>query len=438
MDIPKSSFPRVVIIGGGFGGINIAKRLCRRNFQVVLLDKHNYHTFQPLLYQVATAALEPASISFPIRKIFHKEKDFYFRMAEVKDVDSAKKMIHTEIGELHYDHLVIATGSQTNYFGMEGLIISSMPMKTVPEAQDLRSLMLQNFEKALSIENKRKKKSLMTFAIAGAGPTGVELAGALGELKMQILPKDYPELDFSKMRILLIQSGKRVLPALSETSSAKAQRFLEKLGVEVILNTRVLDYFGDYIQTNNKDFAARTLIWTTGVRGCPIGGIPADVIDKRSQRMHVDTFNRVNGYEDIFAIGDCAAMVSEEYPGGHPQVAPAAIQQGRHLADNLHRQQKGQPMKPFKYMNKGAMATIGRNKAVVEFAGLKMAGFVAWFIWMFVHLMSLIGFRNRVVVLFDWTRSYFNHDKGVRVIFQQFDLMEEKKKRKREMLNEEV
>ncbi|MCB0430933.1 MAG: NAD(P)/FAD-dependent oxidoreductase [Flavobacteriales bacterium] len=437
MEIPITASPRVVIIGGGFGGIHLARKLRNKGFQVVLVDKQNFHTFQPLLYQVATAALDPASISFPIRKIFHGYDDYYFRMADVREIKADEKMVYTDIGEIQYDYLVIATGSQTNYFGMEGLIISSMPMKSVAEAIDLRSLILQNFEKALSIQNERKKDSLMTFAIAGAGPTGVELAGAIGELKKNILPRDYPELDFSRMRILLIQSGNRVLPALSEKSSVRAKRFLEKLGVEVVLNTRVLDYFGDYIQTNQKDYTARTLIWTTGVKGCPVDGLPADSIEKRNRRILVDVYNRVEGSEHVFAIGDCAAMISDAFPNGHPQVAPAAIQQGVLLAENLERLLKNKPLKPFRYRDKGSMATIGKNKAVVEVGRLKTGGFLAWFVWMFIHLMSLVGFRNKLIVFLDWTRSYFNNDKGVRVIFQQFDLMEEKKRRKKEMLKEE-
>ena len=436
IDIPKSDLKRVVIAGGGFGGINLAKGLKDSQYQVVLLDKHNYHSFQPLLYQVATSALDPSAISFPIRKIFQKQKNFFFRMAEISNINTETKTIETTIGELEYDYLVLATGSQTNYFGMEGLIISSMPMKSVAEAIDLRGLILQNFEKALGIRNLRKKESLMTFIIAGAGPTGVELAGSIAELKRYILPHDYPEHDFKMMRILLIQAGSRVLPSFSEKSSAKALKYLEELGVEVILNKRVKDYFGDYISTDKEDYTARTLIWTTGVKGCPVNGLHESLVDKMSKRMIVDEYNRIKGFNDVFAIGDCAQMVTEKTPRGHPQVAPAAIQQGTLLAKNLILLSNNKSMKAFAYRDKGAMATIGKDRAVVEVKGFKAYGFIAWAMWMFVHLMSLVGSRNKIVVLFDWVKGYFSHDKGLRIIFEQFDLMEEKKRRKRKMLNE--
>jgi len=429
--IPTSNQPRVVIVGGGFGGIEVAKNLKNSGYQVVMLDKHNYHSFQPLLYQVATSALEADSIAFPLRKIFKEYEDFYFRMAEVNDIIPEENLVISSVNEIAYDHLVIATGSQTNYMGNEGLTISSMPMKTIPEALNLRSLIFQNFEKALVISNERKRQGLMNFVIAGAGPTGVELAGALGELKSHILPKDYPELDLSMMQIYLIQSSDRVLPALSTASSEKAKRYLEKLGVNVVLNTRVLDYFGDYVQTNTgKDVVAKTLIWTAGVVGAPVKGIDAKSI-VRGNRIAVDEFNRVKGHENIYAIGDVAAMISEEIPMGHPMVAPVAIQQGKNLAKNFKRIAQQKAMLPFNYLDKGAMATIGKNKAVVEIGKMKLGGAFAWYIWMFVHLMSLVGFRNRVVVFFNWTRNYFNSDRGMRLIIIPFKLSKEKRQRKK-------
>lgn len=430
VNIPESNTKRIVIVGGGFGGITIAKLLCRKDYQVVLVDKNNYHTFQPLLYQVATATLEPDSIAYPIREIFKKEKDFYFRMASVEQVISEENKVITDTGDLFYDYLVIATGSDTNYFGMEGLQIHSMPMKNVLEALDLRHLILQNFEKALGIKNERKKKSLMNFVIAGAGPTGVELAGAIGEMKKHIFPKDYPELDIAQMKIYLIQSGGRVLPALSEKSSVKAKKYLEELGVEVVLNTRVVDYFGDYVQTNTgKDFIARTLIWTTGVVAMPIGGLSVESISK-SKRIIVDEINKVKGYENIFAIGDVAGMLSSEFPNGHPMVAPVAIQQAKNLSKNLPMIIKGKPTKAFKYFDKGVMATIGKDRAIVEVSNFKLYGVLAWFIWMFVHLMSLVGFRNRVVVFLNWAKNYFTSDRGIRLILRKFDLSKVKRERK--------
>lgn len=431
IDIPKSEKPRVVIIGGGFGGIEIAKNLKNSGFQIVMLDKHNYHSFHPLLYQVATSALEADSIAFPLRKIFEGYDDFYFRMAEVSSIIPDEKIVISSINEISYDHLIIATGSQTNYRDNEGLTISSMPMKSIPEALDLRSMILQNFEKALVISNQRKRQGLMNFVIAGAGPTGVELAGALGELKSHVLPKDYPELDFSMMQIYLVQSPDRVLPALSPESSAKAQRYLEKLGVTVVLNTRVLDYFGDYVQTNTEeDFVAKTLIWTAGVVGSPIDGINKEAV-VRGNRIQVNEFNQVKGHDNVYAVGDVAAMITEETPKGHPMVAPAAIQQGKHIAKNLKRINQGKEMVPFKYQDKGAMATIGKNKAVVELGKMKFGGAFAWYVWMFVHLMSLVGFRNRVVVFFNWMRNYFNSDRGMRLIITPFKLSKVKRERKK-------
>ncbi len=438
IDIPDTGQPRVVIVGGGFGGIELAKALKDVDVQVVMLDYNNFHTFQPLLYQVATSALEETSIATPFRKIFKDQKNFYFRMAEVKDVIPDENIVVTSISRLRYDHLVIATGSQSNYFGNEGLIISSMPMKTVNEALNLRSLILQNFEKALVISNERKKQGYMNYVIAGGGPTGVELAGALGELKQHIFPRDYPELDISRMNIYLIQSPDRLLPALSEKSSRKAKEFLEELGVEVWVNTRVVDFHGDYVQTNrDEDFIARTLIWTAGVVGYPIGGLSEQCIVK-GNRILVDEYNQVKGHDNIYAIGDVAAMLSEKYPNGHPMMAPVAIQQGRWLKENLERKLAGREMKPFKYFDKGAMATVGKHKAVVDLSSkMTFQGVFAWFVWIWVHLLYLIGFRNKVITLFNWLQNYFNSERGVRLILTPFALRKAKRKRKQQFLRME-
>ncbi|MBX7093945.1 MAG: NAD(P)/FAD-dependent oxidoreductase [Flavobacteriales bacterium] len=436
IDIPHSSKARIVIVGGGFGGIKLAKELSGSDVQIVLIDKNNYHTFQPLLYQVATAGLEADSIAYPIRKIFGKSKNVFFRMGEVHRIVPEEKKIEIDNDHLFYDYLVIATGARTNYFGNEGLTISSMPMKSVPEALDLRSMILQNFEKILTISNERKKQSLMNFVIAGAGPTGVELAGALGELKKHVFPKDYPELDLSNMNIYLVQSGDRVLPMLSEKSSQRAKRYLEELGVQVVLNTRVLDYNGDYVQTNTgQDLVARTLIWTAGVTGNPVEGLDPKLVTK-SGRYMVDEYNRIQGYSEIFAIGDVACMCTKDYPNGHPQVAPVAIQQAKHFAKNIRLAIASKTMKPFSYRDKGSMATIGKNRAVVEVGRSKFGGFIAWAMWMFVHLMSLVGFRNRFVIFLNWTKNYFSSDRGMRLIIREFDLIEVKRRRKREMEQE--
>lgn len=433
IDIPHKKKARVVIIGGGFGGISFAKALRNSDVQVILVDKNNYHTFQPLLYQVATSVLEADSIAYPIRKIFANSNNIYFRQGEVDAVDEENKRIIIGKDELFYDYLVIATGATTNFFGNEGLTISAMPMKSVLEALDLRSMILQNFEKYLRNSNERKRQGMINFVIAGAGPTGVELAGALGELKTQVLPKDYKEIDFSKMNVYLVQSGNRVLPMLSEKSSTKAKKYLEDLGVEVVLNTRVLDFFGDYVQVSTgKDLIARTLIWTAGVRANPVEGLGAEALHKNG-RILVDEYNEVKGKKDIFAIGDVACMITKEYPNGHPMVAPPAMQQGKHLAKNILSSIKGKQRKPFKYHDKGAMATIGKNKAVVELNKLKFGGFFAWFVWMIVHLMSLVGFRNKVITFFNWTKNYFNSDRGIRLIITPFDLYEERRKRRKEL-----
>jgi NADH:ubiquinone reductase (H+-translocating) len=433
IDIPNKKKARVVIIGGGFGGIQIAKMFRKKDIQVVIVDKNNYHTFQPLMYQVATSALEAESIAYPIRKIFNKAKNIYFRLGEVTNVDHERKVIEFGDDTLEYDYLVIATGAKTNYFGNEGLTISAMPMKSILESLDLRTMLLQNLEHALLINNERKKQGMMNVVIAGAGPTGVELAGALGELKRKVFPKDYPELDLTKMNIYLVQSGDRVLPMLSPKSSLKAKKYLEKLGVEVVLNTRVLDYFGDYVQTDTgQDIIAKTLIWTAGVTGNPVGGVPVECIS-RAGRIMVDEFNQVKGLKDVYAIGDVACMQTKDYPNGHPQVAPAAMQQGALLGKNIvGKVFYNKPFKPFKYKDKGAMATVGKNKALVEMGKLRIGGAMAWFIWMVVHLLSLVGFRNKVVTMFNWIKNYFNSDRGMRLIITQFDLQEEKRKRRKE------
>ena len=433
IDIPNNKQSRVVIVGGGFGGIQLAKTLKNKDVQVVIVDQNNFHTFQPLLYQVATSVLESEAIAYPIRKIFNRAKNVFFRLGKVTKIDSENNRIFLGNDELQYDHLVVATGAKTNFFGNEGLIVNSMPMKSIIEALDLRAMILQNFEKALRNSNARKRQGMMNFVIAGAGPTGVELAGAMGELKLKVLPKDYPELDFSLMNVYLVQSGDRVLPMLSEKSSEKAKRYLEKLGVEVVLKTRVLDTFGDYVQTSTgKDIIARTLIWTAGVTGNPVEGLGAEAVGK-GNRVEVDEYNRVKGYENIYAIGDVACMRTEEFPNGHPMIAPPAMQQGVNVGKNILRTQKGKPIKPFKYFDKGAMATVGKNKAVVEMGKIKMGGVFAWFVWMAVHLMALVGFRNRLVTLFNWTKNYFNSDRGMRLMISKYDPSDERRRKKRKM-----
>ncbi|WP_413513478.1 NAD(P)/FAD-dependent oxidoreductase [Myroides odoratus] len=420
MNIPTSNRPRVVIIGGGFGGLALAKKLKNKNFQVVLLDKHNYHTFQPLLYQVATGGLESGSIAFPIRKVVQNYEGIYFRVAQVQRIDTENKKVIADIGTIFFDYLVIATGSKTNFFGNTAIQQNSMAMKTIPQSLNIRSLVLENFEEALLTNDEKEKRALMNFVIVGAGPTGVELAGALAEMKKHVLPKDYPDLDIRQMEINVIQGGTKVLDAMSEKASRKAQEFLEKLGVNVWVNEIVTDFDGKIVQTKSgKEFEAETVIWTAGVMGAVIDGFDASVV-QRGNRLKVNEYNQVEGFDSIFAIGDVAAMVTENTPMGHPMMAQPAIQQGQLLATNLIQLRDGKPLKKFAYKDKGSMATIGRNKAVVDLPNFQFSGFFAWFVWMFVHLMSLIGFRNKFLVFWNWVYNYLMFDRQARLIVRPY------------------
>ncbi|MAP55024.1 NAD(P)/FAD-dependent oxidoreductase [Altibacter sp.] len=421
MNIPETKQPRIVVIGGGFAGIALLKQLKKVPAQIVLFDRHNYHTFQPLLYQVSTAGLEPDSIAYPLRKIFRKLEDFHFRLAEVIQIHPARKEVETSIGDLSYDYLVIATGTRTNFFGNKNIETHSMPMKTVPQALNIRSLMLQNIEAADITDDPEARRRYLNFVIAGAGPTGVELAGALAEFRKGILENDYPELEEEDMGVHLLEGFDRVLPPMSEHSSKKAQRFLEKLGVEVHLNTMVEDYDGTTVTTKNgKSFKTATFIWAAGVTGAPIAGIDGEALIQKANRYKVDRYNKVEGFENIYALGDVAFMETEDFPQGHPQVAQPAIQQGKHLGKNLKRMFNQKELKPFSYFDKGTMATIGRNKAVVDLKKWHFAGAFAWFLWMFVHLWFLAGFRNRVVTFFNWSYNYINYDRAARLIIRPF------------------
>lgn len=416
--IPHSDLPRILIIGGGFGGITLAKSLKKAPYQVVMIDKNNYHTFQPLLYQVATGGLEPDSIAFPLRKLFEGQKNFVFRMAEVEAVRPESKGVETSIGDIRYDYLVMATGSNTNFFGQESVQQHAVGMKSIPEALDLRSLILQNFEQA---HQREEEEPLMNFVVVGGGPTGVETSGALAELKRFVLPNDYPELDFEKMDIYLVEAGDQLLGGMSDKSSKNAKKALEKLGVHVLLNTLVTDYDGKVVHTKQEDvsFEAATVIWAAGIEGNVPGGLEEEAF-ARGKRVEVDAYNRVHQHEDIFVIGDAALMRTEAYPNGHPQVAPTAIQQGQQLAKNFQAMADQRALEAFEYYDKGSMATVGRNKAVVDFRNLHFKGLIAWLTWMFVHLLFLLGFRNKLVVFVNWVWSYFTYDKGTRLIIRPF------------------
>jgi len=415
-----SKFPQVVIIGGGFGGLEVAKALADEPVEVLMLDKHNYHTFQPLLYQVATGSLEAGSISFSLRKNFDNQKNFHFRMTEVTRINTENNTLDTTIGEIPYDYLVIASGSTTNFFGNKDIEHYSMPMKSVPEALNLRYLILQNMEEAVLQTTKEDREPYLSFVLVGAGPTGVELAGALAELRNHILNKDYPELQKEHMKVYLVDFMPRVLGSMSEQASKAAKDFLTGMGVEVMLSEKVESYDGSTITfESGKSIRTKNVIWSAGVMGSVPKGFSKDIIE-RGNRIKVDSICRVVGYDNIFAIGDVAAMITDETPKGHPGVAQVAIQMGKLTGKNILHIVKGEPTKPFKYFDKGSLATIGRNKAVADLGKIKFQGFFAWVVWMFVHLISLLGFRNKVVVFINWVGSYISNNGGSRLIIRRY------------------
>ncbi|MCB0569639.1 MAG: NAD(P)/FAD-dependent oxidoreductase [Phaeodactylibacter sp.] len=421
MKIPSDKRPRIVIIGGGFAGLEVAQKLRNKPFQLVLLDKNNYFNFQPLLYQVATSGLEPNSIAYPLRRVFRSARNIFFRMTEVERITPEDQTVHTSIGPISYDYLVVATGSMPNYFGLDPSKL--LPLKSVPQALQLRNHILVEFEKALLANEPEEIHSHTNFVVVGGGPTGVELAGALGEMKNFVLPRDYPELDFSAMNIHLVEGADRVLPPMSQAASARALQYLKELGVEVHLKTLVKEYNGKTIDINGQAIPSRNLIWTAGVKAASLPGL--EPAFGKSGRLKVDAYSRLEGFPNIFAIGDVAEMASEEHPKGHPMLAPVAIQQGRLLARNLLRLQRGQQLKPFDYFDKGTMATVGRNRAVADWGKLRLSGFFAWLAWMFVHLFSLVGFRNKLVVLVNWVYNYFTYDKALRLIIKRGKNQEE-------------
>ncbi|MEO6851186.1 MAG: NAD(P)/FAD-dependent oxidoreductase, partial [Mucilaginibacter sp.] len=377
----KSKFPRVVIAGGGFGGLEVAKALANEPVDVLMLDKHNYHTFQPLLYQVATGSLEAGSIAFSLRKNFDDQKNFRFRMAEISGVNADKNTIDTNIGEIPYDYLVIATGSATNFFGNKEIEHNAMPMKSIAEALNLRYLILQNLEEAVLQKTKEEREPYLSFVLVGAGPTGVELAGALAELRNHILNKDYPELQKEHMKVYLVDFMPRVLSSMSDQASKAAEDFLTGMGVEVMLSTKVESYDGNTITfEGGKSISTKNVIWSAGVAGIVPGGFEKDIIE-RGNRIRTDKMCRVAGYNNIFAIGDVAAMITADTPKGHPGVAQVAIQMGKLTGKNILRLIKGEPAQSFKYFDKGSLATIGRNKAVADLGKIKFQGFFAWLVW---------------------------------------------------------
>lgn len=418
-NLPKTEQKRVVIVGAGFGGLVLARKLSQNSdLQIVLIDKNNYHQFQPLFYQVAMAGLEPSSISFPLRKIFQSKKNVHIRVTQVLKINPETNVVETGLGAIEYNYLVLATGADTNFFGMKNMIENAMPMKSVSEALAIRNRVLQNFEDALSVETLEERLGLMNIVIVGGGPTGVEIAGTLAEMKRHILPKDYPELNFDSMQIYLYESSDEVLEVMSDEASMKAKQYLTELGVNLRLGVRITDFDGKYAFTNTGDrLRTNNLIWAAGVRANGLEGIPTTAYG-RGGRVKVSRFNQVEGFQNVFALGDLALMTEEKYPNGHPQLAQPAMQQGELLAKNFARLLKGQEMKPFTYKDLGSMATVGRNLAVVDLPFWKFQGFFAWMTWMFVHLISIVGVKNRLLIFINWLWNYVTYDQSLRLIIK--------------------
>ena len=420
INIQRNQKKRVVIVGGGLGGLRLAEDLYGSGMQVVLIDKNNFHQFPPLIYQIASAGIDPSSISFPFRQIFRKRKDFYFRMAEARMVDTEKKILQTSIGKIDYDYLVLAAGATTNFFGNKNIEEWAIPMKTVPEAMGLRNALLSNLERALTCATEEERQELLNVVIVGGGATGVEIAGALAEMRHYVIPYDYPDMDSSLMHIYLIEAGDRLLAGLSQESSQKAYEFLKSMGVDIQFGKMVTDYRDHkVVMKDGTEIPTRTFLWVSGIRANAMPGIDESHLG-RGFRFKVDEYNRIPGVEDVFAIGDqCLQTSDAAYPNGHPQVAQVAIQQAKNLAKNLKLINQGadsSELTAFRYKNLGSMATIGRNKAVVEIGKFRSQGFFAWVLWLVVHLRSILGVKNKMMVLLNWLWKYVSYNDSIRMI----------------------
>ncbi len=423
--IINNDLPRVVIIGAGFAGINLVKTLQHKPVQMILLDQHNHHQFQPLLYQVAISGLEPDSVVTPVRKLFKSCINMIYRMAKVESIDTLNNRVMTDIGFVRYDYLVIATGSSTNYYGSKEIEIHSIGLKSINDAINIRSWMIQNLEKSIDGSSDREKEILTKFVVVGGGPAGVEMAGSLAEFKKYLLKNDYPEINGDLMKIYLIQSGGRVLPTMSVRSSNHAHKILENLGVDVLLNTRVSGYDGENIQIENgsgpETLKAGALIWTAGVHGNTINGVdPQSIV--AGNRIKVNEYNQVAGTKNIFAIGDIAAMITDENPRGHPMVAQVAIQQGKALGKNILSLVETKKFNvPFKYRDRGSMATIGKKDAVADLKLIFLNGRLGWLIWSFIHLISITGFRNKISIAISWIIKYLTYDNANQLIIRRYN-----------------
>ena len=420
---------KVIIVGGGFGGLKLARRLNNKiGFEVLLIDKFNYHQFQPLFYQVATAGLDASNISFPLRKAFQHSKNIRIRITDLKQIVPSENKIITGIGEEKYDVLVLATGADTNFFGNQQLEDHAFPMKSTVEALQLRYKLVQNFEDALATKNEEELQRLMNIVVVGGGPTGVEISGALAEMKRYVLPKDYPELDFSKMNIFLLEGTQKTLGHMSDASSDRSRKYLEKLGVKVMTGAHVKDYDGkNVLLQDGQRISSATVLWAAGIKGNIPDGVDKSLI-ARGNRIKVDRLNRVVGFPNVYAIGDLAYMETPKYPNGHPQVATVAIQQAKLLAENFYKLKKGRSdLREYEYKDKGTMATVGRNLAVVDIpipiaigTKLHLGGWFAWIIWMSLHLMLILGVKNRFFVFINWLYNYITYDQSLRLIFKEF------------------
>ena len=418
INIPKTDKKRIVIAGCGFAGLTLAKKLKNSGLQVVIIDKHNYHQFPPLFYQVASAGLEASSILFPIRKIFQHYKDYYIRKCEIKSVDSPNNQLITSTGTVDYDYLVLALGATNSYFGSKEMEDNSKGMKTIAEVIDLRNTLLMNLENALISPNQDEKERNLNIVIIGGGPSGVEIAGALAEMNKYVIPKDYPELMERKANIYLLEGAPRVLHMMSEKSSEKAKKFLEKLGVKVLTNTLATGCDDKCVLTNDGNKICTSLIiWTAGIKGIRLDGLSPEVYNKNS-RMIIDKHCKVKGYDNIFALGDITFLTEEKFPSGYPQVAQVAIQQAKLLAGNLKREQKNKAPLEFRYKDLGIMATVGRHLAVVELPYIHFQGIFGWFVWMFIHLMTIVGVRNKLIIFINWAWKYVTYDQSLRLILR--------------------
>lgn len=419
INIKRNEQKRVVIVGGGLGGLRLAEDLSKKDLQVVLIDKNNFHQFPPLIYQIASAGIDPSSISFPYRQIFRKRKNFYFRMAEARAVFPEKKILQTSIGKISYDYLVFAAGTTTNFYGNKNIEQWAIPMKTVPEAMGLRNALLGNLERALTCATEEERQELLNVVIVGGGATGVEIAGALSEMKRYVIPYDYPDMDSSLMHIYLLEAGDRLLAGMSKESSDKAYEFLKSMGVDIHFGKMVTDYRDHkVIMKDGTEIPTRTFLWVSGVKAQEITGIEMEHLG-RGFRIKVDEYNRIPGMEGIFAIGDqCLQTADPDYPGGHPQLAQVAIQQAALLAKNIVKIANGETdsLEPFRYKNLGSMATVGRNKAVVEIGKFRSQGFFAWVLWLVVHLRSILGVKNKLMVMLNWLWKYVSYNDSIRMI----------------------